>query len=289
MEYCYTFLITIILFLSPSIKASDKIEVLPNDTVYFDYSSTKEKIFFKGLINDSIEVKIFFDTGLPIDEFIVSDSLKNHLSETNSVRLWYSNNNYAQSLFPKIYPNSSHIFKEYGLNTISVGWEYFLDQVIQISYKKEYIVITDNIDSIPDIQTYDSIHFKIGKIFPYILIPVKIDIQGNIIERDAIIDTGANVSLVIKSSLLDNYNVDYKNAFIGISRSGGKGEKSKEIQLIANSISVKNCSIKDTYISYNPSLEYFDSPILIGNRFWQEHSVILDLQNFVLYLKEDRK
>lgn len=285
MNYKSLFFIAILLFLSIKINA---IDIIPNDTIYFDYSTTSYQIFFRGIVNDTIETKIFFDTGLPTDEFIASDSLKQHLENENSVQLWYSNNHYKQSLTPRFYPDSSYIFQKHGLNTIAVGWEYFLGKVIQFSYRGEYLIIRDDISDIPNIETYDKIDFKVGEIYPYILIPINIDIQGNKIERNAILDTGANCAIVIKDSILEKYDLDYSDTSIGVAHSGGEGRKAENIKLKANSVSIQNTTLDNITIFYSPTLGSFDSPILVGNWFLHEHSVILDLENFVLYLKADK-
>lgn len=282
------YIIITLLFISLNIKAFDKEYIIPNDTVYFDYSASRNQIFFRGIVNDTIETKIFFDTGLPTDEFIASDSLKQHLEDENLVELWYSNNHYKQSLTPRFYPDSSYIYQKHGLNTIAVGWEYFLGKVIQFSYRGEYLIIRDDIADIPDIETYDKIDFKVGEIYPYILIPINIDIQGNKIERNAILDTGANCTIAIKDPILEKYNLDYSDTSIGVAHSGGEGRKAENIQLKANSVSIQNSTLENITISYSPTLGSFDSPILVGNWFLHEYSVILDLENFVLYLKADR-
>ena len=69
-------------------KASPEKELSKN-ILYFEYDSIKKGIILDGMLNDSIPMQFFYDTGFTSNKgLIISDSLRNTLTDSlNKVKI----------------------------------------------------------------------------------------------------------------------------------------------------------------------------------------------------------
>jgi hypothetical protein len=235
------------------------------DTIPVEY---KGRLFASGIINDSIPLKVAFDTG--VAELILPDYIKSRLNEKDSVRLKIGSFKiaFAKASFTK--ENNSAI----------LGWKYFKNKIMEISYKGSYINV---LESLPNVAGYDCIDYKIkGHL---LVAPVKVNIEGySLTINDVAIDTGLNESLIFKQDEAPGLN--YKCAKKGIVYT----LYGKEDLFVFTSDTI---CLGESYISNKKvatgnqrMFKVFSSCNgMIGNRFFENFSVIFDFPNQRMYLK----
>lgn len=263
------------------------------EVVKFRYEPQKQKaILFDGRINDSITVNVLFDTGLKGDIIMVSDSLllEGHSEEMINSIDRSTINNLNDSIYLQIgsikdhkkvkYIQSSSFFFEYfGSKSICVGWEFFKDQIIEISYKEKSIkILKDNysLDSFEKIKIEQQ-----GNL----VIPITVFVQGKYLTERVLIDTGNNGSVNFGNSVLVRYSLDTKNAERMIAQAITGDQLTYFLK--ADTVKVGNCFTVGNNIAFSSHHSSNKKmPIgLLGNSFLENYTVILDLKEFNMYLK----
>jgi len=239
----------------------------------FDYGTeTQRAILLNGTINDSIKMRFFFDTGYLRDSIMVSDSLKDIIKE-NYASVSIGQFKSVQNI--KYADNGDFFFKYFDSNTAFVGWHYFKNKIIKISYKEKFI---EELHDISDLDNYYSI--RIDTAYKSLTIPIEIHIQGKMIQENIIIDTGSNGFVNLSLNDAKKYSINLYNAK---RMTGFSLNKKIETSFMAmDSLNAAGYSITDgKEIGFTKS----QNKRLLGNQFFENFTIILDLKNFYLYLK----
>jgi len=240
-------------------------------TVPFDYDEKMLKLMiFKGTLNDSISLNVMFDTGGNSNHILLSDSLAGLLADT-MVNLQIGV--YKSSVPIFAIDRNNHAFRYFDA---IIGWQFFKDKIIEISYQHKYI---RELDTIPVSTDFFPIKMEaINKV----RIPIKIFVQGKCIEEDFSIDTGFNGDIMLGKYFLDKNKIDLTGAYIGASQtiagplSGGS--------IPGDSIELGKFVLPETRIGFSTTNVGMHNR-LVGNKVFEHFTVILDLKNFYLYLK----
>jgi len=239
-------------------------------TIPFKYNNEFLKlIIFSGTLNDSIPMYIMFDTGSSKKEIILSDSLAELLDTTVCLQI----GTYKDSLPVFVLDRSN--FKRFVFNAI-LGWQFFEDKIIEISYQDKYI---RELDTIPDSSDFFSIKMEMlqNNMFA---VPIKVYVQGECIEDNLLIDTGNNGYISLGKYFVDKYKIDLSNAqrLFSISPGGITNYSISVDSVVLGKFTLPNVSV-NFITSGNPRAR------MIGNKILEHFTVILDLRNFYLYLK----
>jgi hypothetical protein len=274
------------LFVLVSISCSNKPEnkvaaitsdSIPEGAIPFEYGRTK-KIILKGILDDSSILRIGFDIGGGNDNWLIlSDSLKDTLGKKyhDGSKAKLSIGNYQDSL--NIYYKNKNNLKSQDTIVAVMNWHLFKDRIIKISYQKKYLQIIDSIDNL---SGYDEI--KIEKVPDGCLkIPVSIYLQGKVIYEKFWFDTGCNVAIYLEKQYVDKYKINIANS--QTSSASTISEITTFESIKSDSIKVGNQIISNQDVYFGNVFKNF--PALIGNSFFENFDIILDLKNFVLYLK----
>ena len=287
MRKIILFLIPLFLFFAMCQKNSKKVEtalVIPLDTIPMQYSSHYPNLrlpILDGIVNDSLHYKVFFDTGIDVSNFSISDSLKN---------LFDSDSAFVQiGKFKKkmgIYywgSNQRNFFDLFGKNTILVGWQFFENKIIEFDFQNQRILVYDELPSVTE--------YSRTKITPSrntsgnfaLLIPAQVVIQGKIIKDTFKIDTGCNNFMVLSRKHIEEQGIDTTNAYY--KKSTVAGGLRPAFTILADTI-----KIGDLYVAnQNMRITFTDDHKgrgLLGTPTMDNFSIILDLINYDLYLKK---
>lgn len=180
------------------------------NTVDINYNNAKHRlpagenrfIFMDGVVNDSISVNIFFDTGSIKYDIIISDSLRKVIGN-DSILLKIGS--FEKNILAKSYPTDNPFFSTFGANTVCIGWSYFRDKTIEISYKDRKI--RELSDSTYYSRGYTKIKIDKTK-WNELLIPITVYIQDKEITEKVSIDTGSNGSVDFGSQILSKYEIN---------------------------------------------------------------------------------
>lgn len=119
-------------------------------------------------------------------------------------------------------------------------------------------------------------------------IKAKACIKGKTIEGEFIIDTGYNGTIKVSSSLIKKYNIPTRDDFefesVGITKNN------KNVRSNADTIRV-GCNYITNTIAFLETEKQSQLPVdgLIGNKFFDNFSVVLDYKNKYLYLRPIEK
>lgn len=268
-------LIFFLLVFSSCGNKTDVLFSIPSDAIPFEYSEEKQKaILLNGTLNDSIPLKILFDTGDFGIGIRVSDSLKGMLDgNDNFLQIGVAKNPVNVSFLNK----DNWFFRYLGANAACIGWDFFSNKIIEISYQHKYIRELKN----PPQSTI----YKRVKIDNRMRIPIKILIQGNWITKNTLMDTGYNGLLDLSSDIIDDYSINMDSAQPVISFMPS-GDLQKWF-IPFDSISVCSYSISASHPLGIIQGKWKGG--LLGNAFFDNFDVILDLKNYYLYLKPIEK
>jgi predicted aspartyl protease len=230
-----------------------------------------------AVVNDSLQFKVFFDTGFPSKYFIASDSLKSVLkNDSASVQIGKSKmlmgidyiENYRGS-----------IFDIFGKNTILLGWEFFKGRVIELSFKDQYIRVYN---SLPNLSGYTKI-----KITPtsHLAIPIKVVMQGKTMEDTVFIDTGNNAYASFSTELVKKYGINIEGAYHGKSMTNVGLYSGFSLPVDTINIGGLYVANKDMTVAFRPKTKNRPVGGLLGVKSLQKFSVFLDLIKYDLYLK----
>jgi len=267
-----------------SVSETKKDSVTLQGIVPFEYDNFKKGIILDAIMNGKIHLKAFFDTGA--NGLALSPNFSKHKTDKKTVtpfKLQVGNWFYEQP--SKRYMNNQFLFDFHGCNLL-LGYVFFKGKIIEISFENHYIRELENTE---DLGSYDKIPFKLlNERLP--LVKGKASIKGKTVEGEFIIDTGYNGTMLISSSLIKKYNISTKNDFEF--KSVGVTKNNKNVRSNADTIQI-GCNYITNTIAFLET-EYDtrlgrDIDGFIGNKFFDNFSVVLDLKNNYLYLKPIEK
>ena len=99
-------------------NASGQVQHIPEETVYLEYERGKHPRL-DGIINDSISCSMIWDTGIPEDVLVVSDSLIGLYGDS----AWVQIGNFRKKL--KVVYHNSDDFEILGFTTAFIGKDFF--------------------------------------------------------------------------------------------------------------------------------------------------------------------
>lgn len=271
----------VFLFTACAKKSNAKvaIEAIPDDAIPFEYDETMNKaIVLNGLLNDSIPMRILFDTGSP-GGIMVSDSLKGKLAENVDVKIGKFKVNMPVGYEDKNRPVFSPCL---GNSGAVITWRFFEDKILKISFEHKYIQVLENLN---DEEGYDSIQLKKHPTMYFMILPIKVYLQGKVIPLDLLFDSGANYyATFIEPRLAAPYSLNLDSA----KYNKGSDPYKKGFRIKADSIGFGkyNVPTKRVGVTFNPKFEY-DPYIsgLLGIQYMENFELILDFKKFVLYIK----
>lgn len=265
-----------------SVSETKKDSVTLQRIVPFEYDNFKKGIILDAIMNGKIHLKAFFDTGTYLPALSPNFSKHETDKKTTPFKLQVGNWFYEQTF--KRYINNQFLFDFHGCNLL-LGYVFFKGKIIEISFEHHYIRELENTE---DLGCYDKIPFKLlNERIP--VVKGKASIKGKTVEGKFIIDTGYNGTMLLSSSLIKKYNISTKDDFefnsVGITKNY------KNVRSNADTIQIGCNYITNTIAffetDYDTRLGGMDG--LIGNKFFDNFSVVLDLKNNYLYLKPIEK
>lgn len=255
---------------------------IPEGAIPFEYDfKMKKQIMIPGTLNDSIPMQYMLETGVITPIFSDGLNFKRNSSRFEDVgvpmkiRIGNWEKTYGDAANPASYADKSQntsnnmnlLFEWYGDSAAYIPWQFFKDRIIEISFSDLYI---REIENFTDSSGYDGI--KLERKGPFLGIPVEITAQGKEIRETLVFDTGFNASVTLNRSLKGKYNIesDYVKTDI------------------PDTLKIGNNYLTDKkYIGF-PSEEIkreYPFSGLLGTGVLQNFDIVLDLQNYYLYLK----
>lgn len=262
-------------------------KLIPTDAV--PYFSFKSNVILEGLIDDSIPTKALLDIGawgiaIP-EKFRTNHSTPGDTAKQEKVR--FKVGDWERDMVATYMKDDSQFLRWYGEECVLLGWDFFDNRIIEISYKDHYIreMKRRELDSLS--AEYDCIKFiDWGK---RLIVPASVHIDNKLIEGNFWIDTGLNGTLFFTNNIPADYNLDLSNTKSGRAKNLDTNHTPVNI-LKTDTIRIGNSIVTDRDIIFSNS-EWFvfkknDIYIgLIGNQFFRYFSVIFDFKRNNLYLK----
>ena len=277
----YLFLLTLFIIIvsckNKSEFKSEKSFCYLSDDILFEYS--RKNILINGTINDTIPIIIFFDT---------DDAIKNgYIAISDSFRIILGDkkfplkiNNKTYTIDSSIYMNRNNNFlKSNGQNTIIIGWRFFEQKIIKISYKNKYIRELHNTD---ELKEYFCIPVKHNALLE---VQAEIFLQGKQISEKLIIDTGFFGKIEMGQNKADKYAINLNDSSVSIGKSYNYSYNRWEIEV--DSIIIGNTIPNKSTVFFSEHKGLYSRGGLLGNTFLENFEVVLDLINFNLYLKSN--
>jgi len=260
-------------------KKEETVSVFPADTIPMQFNSQRPSFYLPildGIVNDSLRLKVFFDTGTWGSDFSISDSLKNFFdSDSAFVQI----GKFKKQMGIDYY--RSNLTNFLGKNTILVGWKFFENKIIEFDFQNQRILV---FDKLPDITEYSKTKIMLHRNSvgnSALLISAQVILQGKI--QDTFnIDTGCNGYMVlsakhIKEQRIDTTNVNYFKSWVSGGLRPGVSIPADTIKI--GGLYIANQNMRITFGDFNGCG-------LLGTKTLENFSVILDLINFDLYLKK---
>jgi predicted aspartyl protease len=286
MKKYVIFLMPVFLFFvmcQNSNKKAKIVQVFPSDTIPMQYSH-QFPIFclpiLDGIVNDSLHLKVFFDTGSGGNHFSIPDSFKNLFdSDSTFVQIGKFKKQMGIHYWGS---NQKSTIDIIGKNTILVGWKFFENKIIELDFQNKHILVYDEL---PDITEYSKTKITLRYRYrnaTYLLIPAQVVLQGKTLQDTFNIDTGCNEYMVLSTTHIEKQGIDMVNASYGIGRVSG-GVRSA-FAIPADTIKIGNLYATNqnmliSFINHNMGG-------LLGTKTLENFLVILDLINYDLYLKK---
>ncbi len=174
-----------------------------------------------------------------------------------------------------------------------IGLQYFNRSVMEINYVKEYIRISDNIDSV-NTSGYSKIELVNDN--NRLFIPLKVNINNAIsIEGEYMLDFGSGNSVSITSPTAKNYRLQNSiNKKIGYhTKYGGIGGESSSYDFMAKSVEIGGFTLNDVTMDFSTdkrgAMATSRHHGLIGNKVLEQFDIIIDFNNNFLYIKPNSK
>lgn len=284
MKKKLTLLVILFVCISCAGKQQEKVQEEYVDEIHMQYDEKTFKMpFLDAVLNDSLSVKVFFDTGVPGKYIIIPGRFKNLLSsDTCFVQIGQQKRQMAIDFLDTIQYKSFKVLEQIvDADVVMIGWEFFDEQIIEFSFDNQYIRVYENL---PDMSGYSKTNIKVTPT-SYLEIPVEIILQGKSIKETAFIDTGNNSYLSLANDLVEKYAIHTTD------RKEGKATTNigplAGYTIPADTIRVGDLYVADEgmRVAFRPKPPTRPIDGLLGVRFLENFSVILDLKNYDLYLK----
>jgi len=263
-------------------KKEETIQVLPTDTIPMQYNNSRPLPILDGIVNDSVHLKVLFDTGTAGNHFFISDSLKNFfVNDSACVQI----GKFKKQMDIEYYrSNQISIFDILGKNTILVGWEFFENRIIEFDFKNQRILVYDKL---PNVAEYSKIKITLSNKSienSALLIPAQVVLQGKTMKDTFNIDTGFNSYMILNTKHIKEQGIDTANVRYG--KATVQGGRRPIFFIPADTIKigevyVANQNIRITFTDYKARVG------LLGTKTLENFSVILDLMNYDIYLKKN--
>ncbi|MDU1890572.1 MAG: hypothetical protein E6767_07760 [Dysgonomonas sp.] len=251
---------------------------IPKDAIPFQ--KFKGNVILDGYINDSIPIKALLDIGA----WGIAVPRKHTPHTPDNVK--FSIGKWSRILPSTYMEETDQLLKWYGSDCVLLGWDFFENKVLEISYKHNYIRVL-NRHELATLSKYDCIKFaNKGK---RLIVPAYVNIDGKIINGNYWIDTGLNGTVFFTNNILTEHNININKTRKGRAKNLSTNRTSVNV-LKVDAVQIGNSRVSDTEIIFSES-EWFvfkknDLYIgLIGNQFFQGFSVIFDFFENNLYLK----
>jgi len=160
-------------------KKLEAVQVSPSDTIPMQYSPGYPNFcipILDGIVNDSLHLKVFFDTFTSGNDFSISDSLKN-LFVIDSAWVQIGKIKKQKCLYFQK-SNQRSFITTFGKNTIKIGWKFFENKIIAFDFKNQHILVYDEL---PDVTEYSKTKITQSQNFQ-LLIPAQVVLQGKTLE-----------------------------------------------------------------------------------------------------------
>jgi len=261
-------------------KQVDKSDVQIIDTIPFRYNQDEHKAIFLDIIlgnNDTITA--LFDTGvygvripnsLKEKYFLQKDSF---IIKIGALEKIFTGRTRSTALIS--------LKKVLGKDGIILGWDFFNDKIIEISYSNKSMRI---LESIKYLKGYDKVKFTISR-DNNLIIPITIYMQNYKFRLNAVIDTGFNGVFISSSEFMKNINTSGVDQLSAV-YSGKTNFKTYILpidSLLVGDIRKSNVNIAVSNINMMNLNKEKEG--LLGNEFLENFSVIFDFMNYNLYLK----
>lgn len=267
------------------------VDSIPEGAIPFEYDSeTKRRlILMSGTLNDSIPVKYALETGAGSAVFsdaFACDYENEKVSTVNTkvekpmtVRIGDWVEIYGDSIY-STYLSKDHPFFGGGAEAF-IPWEFFENKIIEISFS--YLYIRELID-VSELSGYDSV--KVYKRGDFLRIPVVVYLQGKKIEEPFMFDTGFNGTLTLSKDIVSKYGINVEQGIKGDVKMAGT-TRYDIVSVPIDSLGLGNSFTKDNHMSdllIDERMVY--EPIgTLGNKFFENFDIVIDLKNFNLYMK----
>ncbi|GHV27385.1 hypothetical protein FACS1894176_09250 [Bacteroidia bacterium] len=229
-----------------------------------------------GIVNDSLHLKVFLDTGTGGNYFSIPVSFKNLFnSDSTSVQIGKVKKQMGIHYWGS---NQKSLINIIGENTIMVGWQFFENKIIELDFQNQHILVYDEL---PDVSAYSKTKITVRR-NAHIVIPVQVVLQGKTIQDTFNIDTGCNEYMVLSTKHIEKQGIDTINA--RYKRTAVSGGLFPNFSLPADTI-----KIEDLYVAnQNMRISFVNHSTggLLGTLTMDNFIVILDLINYDLYLKK---
>ncbi|GHT64244.1 hypothetical protein AGMMS50239_21610 [Bacteroidia bacterium] len=260
-------------------KKAETVQVFPLDTIPMYYSHQYPTFclpILDGIVNDSLHLKVFFDTGSGGNYFNIPERFKNLFdSDSASVQIGKFKKRMGIDYWGS---NQKSIINIVGENTIMVGWQFFENKIIEFNFQNQHILVYNEL---PDVSAYSKTKITLFR-DTHIVIPVQVVLQGKTIQDTFNIDTGCNEYMVLITKHIEKQGIDTVNAYH--KRTAVSGGQVPNFLLPADTI-----KIGDLYVAnQNMRISFVNHPTggLLGTRTMENFIVMLDLINYDLYLKK---
>lgn len=262
-------------------------DTLPDNAIPF--TVYRGNIILDATLNDSVQIKALFDTGawglaIPKKYKTSTEPESDEWPPRDRERLRIGNK--TRSMITTYTSERSQFLQWFKGECVLLGWDFFEDEIVAISYDKKYIQLIDR-TALGDMQGYSCVSFaERGR---RLLIPASVCVQEKRIEGNFWIDTGLNASLFFTYNIPQEYNLELDNVLAGQAK-GLEQKVSKISVLQADTIAIgKNyISHRDVLFTDQDWSVFGKNDMyigLIGNQFFHDFSVIFDFGENKLYLK----
>lgn len=270
-------------------------KIKPNgpDSIHFTIG-TDHGIHFKGRINDSELLDFSFDTGA--SAIVIGSSLAN-----NKIKVSFDGSQLNKGSDGAVNVNTSSgnkmevdgmMWNNVSLLSVNnnnfpfeviMGWIAFEDKIVEINYDRKYLIIHDNLETIP--KEYSKSEMKLIGGIPYI--KCKLVVNGKIVEGWFDFDTGSSANLFVSQQFATDNKLNNIMPVIGTGKTTGTGGAGFN----SNVVLLPKLQIGDFEMYQVPlSIATKDPADIsnnenIGNKILKRFNVILDFKSHLIYLK----
>jgi|GEM_PF-1288685 len=245
-------------------------EVIP-----FDYDEKMLKlIIFEGLINDSITMRVMYDTGVPSDTIIMSEKWKEDLGTSVHLQI----GSIAETIGIAYKSKDLPMYEQLGHDLAIIGNPFFKGRIIEISFEDKHIRIVEDME---DLEGYTQLETK--ELNGFYFIPVRVFIGDKTIDESAIVDTGYNGYINFDYYTGEKYGIQPDETVYHGGSLTSQGI-TDSFSMAADSIQIADFSIPDIRAAFLKSQSARGSALL-GTGVLEHFSVVLDLKDKQFYIK----